>query len=154
MNYALSCGLTLRADTRAILLSELISDESRTADDFEALRRAFVTAAEDRECEVLEIVIADPATAACMPSVYTSAEADPEPTSWEEAAAAGARLVAGLLYAAQHPLRSVHADAKGHLPPIGIVEAAQRLIGLELMSVWAPRAAAIRKAAYARRSVA
>lgn len=79
---------------------------------------------------------------------------DPEPTSWEDATAAGARLVAGLLYAVEHPLRSIHADARGRLPSIGLVEAAQRLIGLELMSVWAPRAAAIRKAAYARTAVA
>lgn len=154
MNYAHAAGLTLRADTRAIMLSELISEDSRTAADFEPLHRAFVTAAEDRECEVLEIVAADPAIAACLPSVYKNAEVDPAPTSWEDATAAGARLVAGLLYAVERPLRSVNADARGNLPPIGIVEAAQRLIGLELMAVWAPRAAAIRKAAYARRAVA
>lgn len=69
MNYASPAGLTLRADTRAIMLSELVSDDSRTADDFEALRRAFVTAAEDRDFEVLEIVTADPAIAARLPRV-------------------------------------------------------------------------------------
>jgi hypothetical protein len=128
--------IMLVLDARAMLLSELISSTDRTAEDFEPLRAAFVKAVLDEDR-----VMIDPGVrlAKRLPSVFSDDQIDVAPVTPEAAETAGRRLVATLLQVVERPLRTPRESLVGQLPKITIVEAAQRLIAMELAGLWMPR---------------
>ncbi len=150
MGHDMRAHLTLTIDASAILISELVSAGCRTAADFAPARFALVDSGLDRDGRVAFMMTDDPEMAAHLTDGYSLADIDPEPTTQAEAEAAGERLVACLIRVAEHPLEAVRPDARGNLPKATLVEAAQRLIAIELAGLWHARAERVRKAILAR----
>ncbi len=128
--------IMLTLDARAMLLSELVDDKDRTAEQFEPVRKAFVTAVLDEERVMVDVAVR---MAKAIPPSYSDDQIDVAPVTREAAEAAGRRLVETLVRVAERPLRTPKENFLGQLPEITLVEASQRLIAMELAGLWMPR---------------